>query len=121
VKKQSLSDFHDVFVNAAMLRGKSIMKGDAKTANRQYAVLKRIYLKAEKDIDAAKIFYNNLRNNPETIVKLAACAHSLTLGIDIVESEVLLSLLAKDQNIGISRLDAEMTLKVWKKQGYLKF
>jgi hypothetical protein len=119
--KDDLLDYYDKFVNAAILQGESIKKGDSKTANKQYTILKRIYVRAQTDIDSAKIFYNNLRSNSEANVKLWACAHSLALGIDIIESENILNTLSQDEEIGILSLNSEMTLKVWRKQGYLKF
>jgi hypothetical protein len=121
MKKQDLTDYHDKYIEAAKLQGESIQAGDSKTANRQYTILKRIFIKAQKDINAAKIFYKNLRSNAEPNVKLWACAHSLALGIDVDEAENILNNLSQNEEIGILSLNAEMTLKVWKKQGYLRF
>jgi hypothetical protein len=121
MKKDILSEYYDKFVNAAILQGEATKSGASKTANRQYTILNRIYIKAQKDIDDAGIFYRNLRKHSEPNVQLTACAHSLALGLDIEESENILHVLSQNEDIGILGLNAEMTLKVWKKQGYLKF
>jgi hypothetical protein len=121
MKKQDLEEHFNKFVNAAILQGEAIQTGDSRTANRQYTILKRIYVKAQKDINAAKIFYEHLRNSSEPNVQLWACAQSLALGLNITESENILEMISKKENIGLLRLNAEMTLKVWNKQGYLKF
>ena len=121
MKKQNLTDYYDTFVNAAKLQGEATKTGDPKTANRQYTILKKIYIHAQKDITGAEIFYRNLRKHPEANVQLTASAHSLALGLDIAEAENILDNLSQNKQIGILSLNAEMTLKVWKKQGYLKF
>ena len=116
-----LSEYRNQFINAAKLQDESIKRGDSKTANRQYDILTEIFIKAQKDPIGAKEFYRNLREENDANVKEAACAHSLALGLDIAEAETILAALARDETIGITALNAEMTLKVWKKQGYLKF
>ena len=94
--KQDLTEYHDAFVSAAKLQGDATKTGDSRTANRQYTILKRIFIKAQKNIDGAKIFYKTLRNNSEPNARLWACAHSLALGIDVSEAE-------KGLNIFISK------------------
>lgn len=121
MKSQDLTEYYDEFINAAKLQGEATKAGDSRTANKQYTILKRIFVKAQKDIETAKIFYKNLRNNSEPNVKLWASAHSLALGLDIAVAENILDVLSKNENIGILRINAEMTLKVWKEDGYLKF
>jgi hypothetical protein len=121
MKKDSLFEYVDSYINAAILQGETIKKGDSRTANRQYTILKRIFAKAQKDTGVAEIFYKNLRNHSEPNVRLWACAHSLALGLNVPECEIILDDLAQDNQIGILSLNAEMTLKVWKKQGYLRF
>jgi len=121
MRKIDLNQYHDEFIRAAILEGEATKNGDAKTGNRQYAILKRIFMKAQKCIDSAKLFYMNLRKNEEANVQIWACAHSLALGIGTDEAEKVLEILSKNRKIGILRLNAEMTLKVWKEQGYLKF
>ena len=120
MSKKDLKDHYDEFTNAAKLRDEAIKVGDSKTANRQYTILKRIFNKAQKDMVSAKEFYERLRNDKDTSVQIAACAYSLALGLDIAEAESILATLSQNTGIGISRLEAEMTLKVWKERGYLK-
>ena len=124
--KKELKEYFDDYVNAAILQGEATKTGDSKTANRQYNFLKRVFIKAEKlininDIEPVNIFYAHLRKHKEPNVQLFACAHSLALGIDTQESENILANLSQNKNIGILRLNAEMTLQIWKEQGYLRF
>lgn len=121
MSKTGLIRHYNEFINAAKLRDEAIKVGDSKTANRQYTILKRIFNKAQKDIVSAKEFYARLRKDNDANVKIVACAHSLALGLDIAEAESILDNLSQNEDIGISGLEAEMTLKVWKEQGYLKF
>jgi hypothetical protein len=126
MKRLNLDDYYETFISAAILQGEATKTGDSKTANRQYTFLKMVFVKAEKlidinDVESVNTFYARLRNHEEPNVQLFACAHSLALGISIKESENILAKLSQNKNIGILRLNAEMTLKVWKEQGYLRF
>ncbi len=121
MKRQNLSEYYDKYIDAAKLQGEAVQAGDSKTANRQYTILKRIYIKTQKAMKESEEFYRNLRSNSEPNVKLWSCAHSLALGLDIAEAEKILNNLSQNEEIGILSLNAEMTLKVWKEQGYLKF
>lgn len=53
-------------------------------------------------------------------VKVWACAHALSLNIATDEAVKELKLIS-NQKIGLVSLSAEMTLKQWKQQGFLKF
>ena len=47
-------------------------------------------------------------------------AHCLSLRICVDEAEKVLEKAAEDKNNGIFSFNAEMTLKVWRENGYLK-
>jgi len=50
-----------------------------------------------------------------------AAAHSLSLGLHVAQAENTLTDISLMIDIGIARLDAEMTLKVWREKGFLVF
>ena len=114
MKNNYINKYHSDFVLAAKLRGEAIKKGDRKTANKQYNILKRLFKKAQDNHSFFISVYKLLRNDDNADVRVAACAHSLALGIDINETESVLEQTSHDDKIGITRLSAEMTLKVGK-------
>jgi len=58
--------------------------------------------------------------NENIATRSKAAAHCISLGIYIDESVKILEEVEKNKVYGIYRLNAEMTLKVWREQGYLK-
>lgn len=108
------------FIDAAEAHEKATADGDYKTANKQYAILKKIYKKFDKNRLVAKNALEVLFKQDSVSVKIWASSHALSLNILTGDAEKILKHFSEDQNIGILRLDAEMTLKEWKKKSNLK-
>ncbi len=106
------------YITAAKAHGKATIEGDFKTANKQYANLKKIYKKLEIDHPLADNLVEILFHNTDPSVRIWAAAHALKLNIRVDEAEKVLRQASGDHNIGIFRLDAEMTLKKWEKKKY---
>lgn len=58
-------------------------------------------------------------NSENVVVRTDAAVYCLALNENIDEAEKVLSEISNNKEYGIFRLNAEMTLEVWKKQGYL--
>lgn len=106
---------------AALMHGQATLEGDHKTANRQYGKLARFYRQLGKDRAFAELFLSKLFHHTNASVRIWAAAHALGLNIRTETATGILQEISEDRNIGIVRLDAEMTLKEWKKNGRLKF
>lgn len=107
---------------AAELHASSLDKnGDFKTSNEQAEKLKKIYeiLQNNPEIQLEVLGLLIKDKNPNT--RGWAAAHCLGLKILEKEAVSVLDKLSKSKDIGIISFNAEMTLKVWRKQGYLKF
>ncbi|WAM32025.1 HEAT repeat domain-containing protein [Caldicellulosiruptor naganoensis] len=107
--------------NAAILQKEASSDGDYRTANKQYSRLTKIYKILEKDKDLREKVLRELLKDENIYVSSWAAAHCLGLNIYVDEAVKLLEEIAKRKDIGILRLDAEMTLKVWREEGQLKF
>jgi hypothetical protein len=117
--KSSLEKYCTEFIDAAIQHGEATINPNAKVANRNYAILHRIYKYFQNHNDLAIEFYSKFYDHENASVKLWASAHSLGLKINLVMSEMIMEDLAQDKSLGILRLDAQYTLENWKKQGYL--
>jgi hypothetical protein len=114
--KPDLEKYYLEFVNAAIQHGEA---KNAKIANKNAAILHRIYKYFQNHRDSGSEFYARLLDYENPSVKTWASAHCLGLNINIVVAEMILEDLSKDKYLGILRLNAELTLENWKKQGYL--
>jgi hypothetical protein len=54
-------------------------------------------------------------------VRATAAAHSLGLNVNLTKAQKVLKEIMQNSPEPLSRFNAEMTLKVWKEQGYLNF
>ena len=119
-KQNDLNSLTDEFIRAAKANAEATEQGDDKTANKQNAILKKIFNNAHTHLDSAQEFYTNLMYNDDLNVKTWACIHSLALGISVDKAENILSFLSHKGDTGILRYNAEIALNKWKTQGYLK-
>ncbi len=118
--KQEDRLFRD-FVSAAQLHGEATLNGDDKLANKQAARLAKIYRHLQGDRQFALSFLQALFQHPSASVRVWASAHALGLGIQTNEASSILEQVSGDSRLGILRLDAQMTLKEWRKKGKLEF
>lgn len=71
--------------------------------------------------ETERSFLLDLLQNEDKHTRLSVAAHCLGLGIYIAEAEKCLKLIAKDTSDSFSAFEAQSTLDVWKRQGYLDF
>ena len=94
------------------------LNGDSKTNNREGAKLVRIFKAFEKD----QILYQSclpiLLKNPNIAIRTTAAAWCLALNWNKEEAQRTLEDAAQENSI--FGFNAEMTLKVWHEQGYLR-
>ncbi len=107
-----------------MIHSKASSEGNFRTANKQYRNLTNIYRKIEKgDIDIVVLL--ELLGHENISVRGWVAAHLLGLGQETERAKIVLqniaSISGKDIEENLEILSAQMTLKEWEKQGYLKF
>ncbi len=115
-----MEDILKKYKDAAKTHGEASSEGKHRIANKQYSILSNIYRDFEADTEKAKNILDSLMDNDNIHIKAWAAAHALGLNICTKKAEKLLIILSKQNNIGIARLNSEMTLKVWR-EGKLKF
>lgn len=93
--------------------------GDYKTANKEQTKLIKIFKYFEKNRKFAMECIKEMLHNESVVVNTKAAAYCLALNENVDEAVRVLTENSQKKGIGIFRLNAEMTLNVWKSQGYL--
>ena len=118
--KINLDEIKRKYIDAAILQKQSSINGDYKTANKQYDVLKKIFDKIQGGHVSMDVLIELLEHEND-IVKACAAANLLALNYEITKAEQELARIASVHSSDMIGFSAEMCLKIWKEQGYLKF
>ena len=96
------------------------LSGDYKTCNKEAKKLITLFKYFEQNKEFGMDCINTLLKSKNIVIKSKAAAYCLALNENIDQAVMILEELSKDDSIGIYRLNAEMTLKVWRENGCLK-
>jgi len=96
------------------------LNGDYRKGNSEAEKLVKIFKFLETNPNLAKEIIDYLVKSDNIFLKMEGLSYNLALKKDISETIKILEELSKNNSIGIYRLNAEMTLKVWKERGCLK-
>lgn len=113
-------DFYKRFIELC-LRCDTYTKKGVKEHNKAVVELSRLFHDISDSSLYAEEIYSELMDHNDERVKSTAAAHSLALGINISKAKRTLFYIAKNSKEPLNRFNAEMTLEVWEKQGYLHF
>ena len=94
--------------------------GDYRTHNREGRKLFKIYKMFEKNPEFAQECLRELLGSDNVVVRTKGAAYCLALRQDIEMGERVLEENSSNDSYGIFRLNAEMTLKVWREKGELR-
>jgi len=108
------------YIETGLVLRETTLNGDYKTGNREWGKIVKLFKILEKDKELASISLQELFHNENVITKAKAAAHCLSLAICVKEAIKVLENIAGDKKNGIFGFNAEMTLKVYREQGYLK-
>lgn len=121
---KDLAQIRRQYIEAALLHKKASSEGDYRTANTQARTLKKIYQKIEVG-DIASAILSELLSHESISVRGWAAAHLLGLKQETEKAERVLSDIAamsgKDIEENLDIFSAQIILRIWKEQGYLKF
>lgn len=94
--------------------------GDYVISNREWKKLVKYFKIFEKNLEFGYKCIDRLIESSNVVVKTKAAAYSLALSYNTSRAISVLEEIANNSDNGIFRFNAEMTLKVWREQGYLK-
>ena len=109
------------YINNAVIQGEATLSGDYKTGNKASKKMLKTYKIFEQHGDVALEILVQLLEDHRINVKIWAASHALGLGKLVKQALAVLDEISKRPDIGILRLNAEMTLKVYQEKGSLKF
>ena len=96
------------------------LTGDYKNGNKEGKKLIKIFKYLENNVEQAKEIFPKLFSSNNFVLRATIAAHCLALNIYIKEAEEIFEIDSENLTIGIYRLNAEMTLKVWREEGKLE-
>jgi hypothetical protein len=96
-------------------------KEGVKKHNKAMKKLAKLFHQLEDDKKLAAEVYDSLMIHVDERVRATAAAHSLGLNVNLTKAQKVLKEIMQNSPEPLSRFNAEMTLKVWKEQGYLNF
>jgi hypothetical protein len=120
--KRNLSpkDVIEQYIETCGVLRETTLSGDYKRGNKEGKKIVKIFKILENDIDLANLSLPQLFNDENVVARTTGAADCIALNIQVDEAERVLEEVAKDEANGIFGFNAEMTLKVWREQGYLQ-
>lgn len=119
MKKYTKEDIIQRFETSCDILYRCSETGDYKTGNKEQPKLVRIFKYFEENREFAMECLKELLTKGSVVVTNKAAAWCLALNENVDEAERILLSNSKKEEAGIFQLAAEMTLKVWKSNGYL--
>jgi len=120
-KTVDIDIFLQRYKDLAIQHGSASRLGDYRKANKAYENLKKLYSKLQENETLTEKVLPILLKSDDIRVQIWAAAHCLGLSKFIEEADKTLVEISKMKDAGIERTSAEMTLKVWREKGPLKF
>lgn len=119
--KNEINVLINEYIENATIQGEATLDGDYKRGNKAVKKLTKIYKLMEQDDQLAIQILEVLFKDENINIRLCASAHAIGLKLNISQAIALLEEISANSNAGILGFDAEMSLKTYYKQGYLKF
>jgi hypothetical protein len=108
------------YINSGLIMYKATLDGDYRVNNREGKKIINLFKHLENNLQLAMDTLPVLFDNENVVTRTKAAAHCLALNIYINEAEKVLENACQDKNNGIFGFNAEMTLKVWRDNGFLQ-
>ncbi|SCX02171.1 hypothetical protein SAMN02910339_00356 [Lachnospiraceae bacterium YSD2013] len=120
MKKYTVDEIIEVYEKSGKLMYDATLSGDYKTNNREGKRLTQIYKMFESDNEFGYKCIDGLIKSENVVIRTKAAAYCLSLNYNVDYAISVLQEIAENPDNGIFGFNAEMTLKVWRKNGYLK-
>lgn len=118
-KKLSAEEIRSQYIKSLLIIEKSNLEGEYKIGNKEGNKIVKLFKLLEEDIDLAKEVLPSLFEYESVKVKICVAAHCLALEIFEEQAVDILEKIS-ELNLRVFSFEAEMTLKVWREQGYLR-
>ena len=116
----SKSNILNQYIKSGDVMYKATLEGDYKTNNKEGKITTQVFKYLEENLEFATDTLPLLFDNENVVTRTKAAAHCLALRIHINKAEKVLEDAANDDKNEIFGFNAQMALKVWHEQGFLK-
>jgi len=120
MKNYTVDEIIEIYEKSGKLMYDATLSGDYKTNNREGKRLTKIYKLFELNYEFGYQCIDKLIKSNNVVIKTKAAAYCLSMNYNIDYAVSVLQEIADNPDNGIFGFNAEMTLKVWRKNGYLK-
>ena len=120
MKNLTIDEIVEIYEESGKLMYDATLSGDYKTNNREGKRLTKIYKLFELNNVFGYQCIDRLINSNNVVIRTKAAAYCLSLNYNIDYAVSVLQEIAENPDNGIFGFNAEMTFKVWKRNGYLK-
>ncbi len=120
MKKYTIDETIEIYEKSGELMYDATLSGDYKTNNREGKKLTKIYKLFESNNEYGFQCIDRLIKSENVVIKTKAAAYCLSLNYNIDYAVSVLQEIADNPDNGIFGFNAEMTLKVWQENGFLK-
>ena len=120
MKQMDKNEIIKQYETSGKIMFEEIHNGDWKKHDREGAKLLRIFKQFEKNPDFAMECINELLKSENVVVRCKGAAYCLALKRNVETGERILEEISREPSYRIYRLNAEMTLKVWREKGELQ-
>lgn len=120
MQKYTVDEICKIYEKSGTLMYYATLSGDYKTNNKEGSRLINLYKLFEKDRAFGYQCIDKLLESHNVVVKTKAAAYCLALEYKTEYAISVLQEISSDPQNGIFGFNAEMTMKTWRKNGYLK-
>jgi hypothetical protein len=113
MKKYTVDYIVELHIKSDNIIELNMASNDSKKHNREMKKLAKLFVIMEENRELAERVLATLLNYDCITTKINSATECLKLGIYIQKAENILEEIASMENIGLNRLNAEMTLRVW--------
>ena len=120
MKKYNSDEIIEIFEKSCRIIYDCTLSGEYKMTNKEAKRLISLFKKFEKEPELAHKCIDKLLSSNNVVARTKAAAYCLALDYKIDVAVNVLYEISQNVDNGIFGFNADMTLKVWKQQGYIK-
>ena len=120
MRSYTIDEIIEIYEESGKLMYDATLSGDYKTNNKEGKRLTKLYKLFELNNEFGYQCIDKLIKSNNLVIKTEAAAYCLSMNYNIDYAVSVLQEIADNPDNGIFGFNAEMTLKVWKINGYLK-
>ena len=120
MKKYTIDEIINIYEKSGKLMYDATLSGDYKTNNKEGKRLIKLFKMFEADTDLGYQCIVRLLESENVVIQTEAASYCLALNYNTEYAVLVLEKIANDSKNDIFGFNAEMIIKEWRKNGFLK-